>query len=114
MGDDLVANDNSLQHHDRMASFRPPHESSADRARITGISNQMLSQRLRGLEGHQLIERIVVPTTPVQITYRPTEGRCLKLFRTDTMKSGVTEVMPRLVEVEAEAGLGRGGWVKGA
>ncbi|MEV8350218.1 winged helix-turn-helix transcriptional regulator [Streptomyces niveus] len=43
------------------------------RARIPGISNHLLSQRLRELEGHQLIERIVVPTTPVQITYRPTE-----------------------------------------
>ncbi|MFD4024876.1 winged helix-turn-helix transcriptional regulator [Streptomyces sp. NPDC058576] len=43
------------------------------RARIPGISNHLLSQRLRELEGHQLIERVVVPTTPVQITYRPTE-----------------------------------------
>lgn len=43
------------------------------RSRITGISNQLLSQRLRELEGHQLIERVVVPTTPVQILYRPTE-----------------------------------------
>ncbi|WBB58743.1 helix-turn-helix domain-containing protein [Streptomyces sp. WMMC500] len=43
------------------------------RARIPGISNHLLSQRLRELEGHQLIERIVVPTTPVQITYRPTD-----------------------------------------
>ncbi|MFE4055668.1 winged helix-turn-helix transcriptional regulator [Streptomyces sp. NPDC059096] len=44
------------------------------RARIPGISNHLLSQRLRELvEGHQLIERLPVPTTPVQITYRPTE-----------------------------------------
>ncbi|MFI5720693.1 winged helix-turn-helix transcriptional regulator [Nocardia sp. NPDC051750] len=43
------------------------------RSRITGISNQLLSQRLRELESHQLIERVVVPTTPVQILYRPTE-----------------------------------------
>ncbi|WP_265584249.1 winged helix-turn-helix transcriptional regulator [Streptomyces acidicola] len=43
------------------------------RALVTGISNQLQSQRLRELESHQLIERVVVPTTPVQITYRPTE-----------------------------------------
>ncbi|MGQ4447753.1 winged helix-turn-helix transcriptional regulator [Streptomyces griseus] len=43
------------------------------RARIPGISNHLLSQRLRELEGHRLMERLVVPTTPVQITYRPTE-----------------------------------------
>ncbi|MDT0267498.1 helix-turn-helix domain-containing protein [Streptomyces sp. DSM 44915] len=43
------------------------------RARVSGISNQLLSQRLRELESHQLIERVVVPTTPVQITYQPTE-----------------------------------------
>ncbi|AOS63719.1 winged helix-turn-helix transcriptional regulator [Actinoalloteichus hymeniacidonis] len=43
------------------------------RARIPGISNQLLSQRLRELEARRLIERIVVPTTPVQISYRPTE-----------------------------------------
>ena len=37
------------------------------RARIPGISNHLLSQRLRELEGHRLIERLVVPTTPVQM-----------------------------------------------
>ncbi|TXL83789.1 helix-turn-helix domain-containing protein [Streptomyces sp. IB2014 016-6] len=56
-----------------MAAMRGDRRFVDYRARITGISNQMLSQRLRELEGHQLIERIVVPTTPVQITYRPTE-----------------------------------------
>ncbi|MFJ9622467.1 winged helix-turn-helix transcriptional regulator [Streptomyces sp. NPDC101181] len=43
------------------------------RTRIPGISNQLLSQRLRELESHGLIERVVVPTTPVQITYLPTD-----------------------------------------
>ena len=43
------------------------------RSRVTGISNQLLSQRLRELEVHQLIERVVVPSTSVQILYRPTE-----------------------------------------
>ena len=43
------------------------------RSRVTGISNQLLSQRLREREVHQLIERVVVPSTPVQILHRTTE-----------------------------------------
>lgn len=42
-------------------------------SRVTGISNELLSQRLRELEMHQLIERVVLPSTPVQILDRPTE-----------------------------------------
>lgn len=56
-----------------MASMRGARRFVEYRARVTGISNQLLSQRLRELESHQLIERVVVPTTPVQILYRPTE-----------------------------------------
>ena len=37
-----------------------------------GISDRMLTQRLRELEHRALIERTVVPTMPVQITYAPT------------------------------------------
>ncbi|GGW96401.1 putative HTH-type transcriptional regulator YvaP [Streptomyces malachitofuscus] len=40
------------------------------RAVIDGISDRLLSQRLKELESEGLIERTVVPTTPVQITYR--------------------------------------------
>ena len=43
------------------------------RSRVTGISNQLLSQRLRELEVSQLIEPVVVPSMPVQLLYRPTE-----------------------------------------
>ncbi|WP_432056235.1 winged helix-turn-helix transcriptional regulator [Streptomyces sp. bgisy022] len=39
------------------------------RAVIDGISDRLLSQRLKELEGHGLVVRTVVPTTPVQITY---------------------------------------------
>ncbi|CAL9627174.1 winged helix-turn-helix transcriptional regulator [Streptomyces sp. enrichment culture] len=39
------------------------------RASISGISDRLLSQRLKELEGRDLIRRTVVPTTPVQITY---------------------------------------------
>ncbi|MER7741909.1 helix-turn-helix domain-containing protein [Streptomyces sp. NPDC096538] len=39
------------------------------RAVIDGISDRLLSQRLKELERQELIKRTVVPTTPVQITY---------------------------------------------
>jgi len=42
------------------------------RAFATGISDRVLTQRLRELEQHGLIERTVVPSTPVQVLYTPT------------------------------------------
>lgn len=43
------------------------------RAHVDGISDKLLAQRLRELKAEGLIERVVVPTTPVLVTYRPTE-----------------------------------------
>ncbi|MFF0450284.1 winged helix-turn-helix transcriptional regulator [Streptomyces sp. NPDC004609] len=40
------------------------------RAVINGISDRLLSQRLKELEAAGLIDRTVIPTTPVQIRYR--------------------------------------------
>ncbi|MFG3660837.1 winged helix-turn-helix transcriptional regulator [Streptomyces sp. NPDC047706] len=40
------------------------------RAAIDGISDRLLSQRLKELETAGLLDRIVVPSTPVQIRYR--------------------------------------------
>lgn len=37
-----------------------------------GISDRILTQRLRELEQRGLLERTVLPTMPVQITYAPT------------------------------------------
>jgi DNA-binding HxlR family transcriptional regulator len=43
-----------------------------------GISDRVLTQRLRELEQYGLIERTVVPSMPVQVTYTPTDrGRDL-------------------------------------
>ncbi|MER5490515.1 helix-turn-helix domain-containing protein [Streptomyces sp. NPDC002490] len=42
------------------------------RALITGVSDRLLSQRLKELETAGLVERTVIPTTPVQIRYRLT------------------------------------------
>ncbi|HJP77160.1 MAG TPA: helix-turn-helix domain-containing protein [Pseudonocardiaceae bacterium] len=36
---------------------------------VDGLSDRLLSQRLKELEGHGLVIRTVVPTTPVQIRY---------------------------------------------
>jgi DNA-binding HxlR family transcriptional regulator len=41
---------------------------------IDGISDRLLSQRLRELDSLQLIVREVVPSTPVQILYQLTPG----------------------------------------
>lgn len=42
------------------------------RALVTGISDRMLTQRLRELESNGLVERTVIPSSPVQIFYAPT------------------------------------------
>lgn len=39
---------------------------------IPGLSDRMLSERLKELESEQLVERRVVPETPVRIEYRLT------------------------------------------
>ncbi|GAA2234318.1 hypothetical protein GCM10010413_37000 [Promicromonospora sukumoe] len=43
------------------------------RGHVEGISGRLLTQRLRELELEGLLEREVIATKPVQITYRPTE-----------------------------------------
>ena len=42
------------------------------RARVAGISDRLLTQRLKELQAEGLIERTVIPSTPVQIVYSPT------------------------------------------
>ncbi|MFD6096199.1 winged helix-turn-helix transcriptional regulator [Nocardiopsis flavescens] len=78
-----------------LASMRGARRFVEYRARIPGISNQLLSQRLRELQSRGLIDRTVVPTTPVQILYRPTERG-----------AGLMRVLHPLIEwsVENDAG----------
>ena len=46
---------------------------------IPEISDRMLSERLRELEAEGIVERIVVPETPVRVEYELTEkGRALE------------------------------------
>lgn len=48
------------------------------RAVIPGLSDRMLAERLRELEREGIVERVVIPETPVRIEYDPTEkGRAL-------------------------------------
>ena len=39
---------------------------------IPGVTDRMLSQRLKDLQSGGLVERVVEPTTPVQVEYRLT------------------------------------------
>ncbi len=49
------------------------------KAAVPGVSDTMLAQRLRALQRDGLIERHVVPATPVQVEYRLTpKGRALE------------------------------------
>lgn len=48
-------------------------------AKVEGLSDRVLSDRLRELESEGIIERIVYPQIPVRVEYRLTEkGRDLK------------------------------------
>jgi DNA-binding HxlR family transcriptional regulator len=45
---------------------------------IPGLSDRLLSQRLKELEAEGIVERCVTPSTPVRVDYRLTEkGRSL-------------------------------------
>src|SRR3954462_11884197 len=45
---------------------------------IPGLSDRLLSERLKELESESIVERIVIPDTPVRIEYRLTDkGRDL-------------------------------------
>jgi len=49
------------------------------REAVPEISDRMLSERLRGLEEEGIVERLVVPETPVRVEYRLTsKGKALE------------------------------------
>ncbi len=48
-------------------------------AAVPGLSDRMLSERLKELEAEGIVHRTVVPTTPVTVTYQLTEkGQALR------------------------------------
>ena len=56
-----------------LAGARGARRFSEYRESVDGISDRLLSARLQELEAEGLIERVVTPTTPVMISYTPTE-----------------------------------------
>jgi DNA-binding HxlR family transcriptional regulator len=54
-----------------LAGMRGARRFGEYRAAVTGISDRLLAHRLKELEGDGLIERTVIPTSPVQIRYAP-------------------------------------------
>lgn len=55
-----------------LAGIRGARRFSEYRALVEGISDRLLSLRLKELETEGFIERTVTPTTPVSISYAPT------------------------------------------
>lgn len=56
------------------------HRFSEILAAVPGLSDPLLTQRLRDLESKRLVERRVLPTSPVKVEYELTEaGRDLEL-----------------------------------
>ena len=43
-------------------------------AAVPGLSDRLLSERLKELEGEGVVERTVIPETPVRIEYRLTDS----------------------------------------
>jgi DNA-binding HxlR family transcriptional regulator len=61
------------------ALFTGQHRYAQIKAAVPGLSDTMLAERLRSLEADGLIERRVIPTSPVQVEYRLTDkGRDLE------------------------------------
>jgi DNA-binding HxlR family transcriptional regulator len=61
-----------------LAALRGARRFGEFRAAVPGLSDRLLAQRLKELEADGLIERTVIPSTPVQIRYAPTpDGEAL-------------------------------------
>jgi len=62
-----------------LAGSRGARRFSEYRAIVGGVSDRLLAQRLRELAAARLMERTVIPSTPVQIRYEPS-ARGLELM----------------------------------
>lgn len=59
--------------------FGDRHRYAQIKAAVPGLSDTMLAERLRSLEADGLVERRVIPSSPVQVEYHLTEkGRDLE------------------------------------
>ena len=78
------------------ALFTGHHQYSQIKAAVPGLSDTMLAQRLRTLAAADVVERVVTPTTPVQIEYRLTEkGTALEPVLDAVIKWSHQWVSPR-------------------
>jgi DNA-binding HxlR family transcriptional regulator len=55
------------------ALFTGHHRYAQIKAAVPGLSDTMLAERLRTLEAEEILERRVIPTSPVQVEYHLTE-----------------------------------------
>lgn len=70
---------------------------------IPALSDKMLAQRLKELEAEGIVERIVIPATPVRISYELTDkGRALQKA-VEALSAWADEWIPEAT-VEATAG----------
>ena len=77
---------------------------------IPDISDRMLSERLRELEAEGIVERLVIPETPVRVEYELTDkGRAL-----EQPLAAVGKWAERWVELPAAAKAGRKSVSEGA
>jgi DNA-binding HxlR family transcriptional regulator len=53
--------------------FTDQHRYAQIKAAVPGLSDTMLAERLRSLEADGLVERRVIPSSPVQVEYHLTE-----------------------------------------
>jgi DNA-binding HxlR family transcriptional regulator len=53
--------------------FTGQHRYAQIKAAVPGLSDTMLAERLRSLEADGLVERRVIPTSPVQVEYHLTD-----------------------------------------
>jgi DNA-binding HxlR family transcriptional regulator len=59
--------------------FTDQHRYAQIKAAVPGLSDTMLAERLRSLEADGLVERRVIPSSPVQVEYHLTDkGRDLE------------------------------------
>lgn len=87
------------------AALQGAHRFGEFRAVIDGISDRLLAQRLKELEAEGLIERTVVPSTPVQVHYGLTgEGKALMAALQPLAQWSVRRAARRAGDPEAEAG----------
>jgi DNA-binding HxlR family transcriptional regulator len=86
------------------ALFTGRHRYAQIRAAVPGLSDTMLADRLRSLEADGLVERRVIPSSPVQVEYHLTEkGRDLEPVL-DAVLSWAHRWIPLPDETHAPAG----------